>query len=50
MLFKPYVRFHSLSFIRVTEWPPNWEIAAHLAVLPSRFSERRVFLSDCSFS
>ena len=27
MLFEPYVRFHSFSRVRVTEWP--LEIAGH---------------------
>ena len=28
MLFEPYVRFHLLSYVRVTDY---WEIAAHSA-------------------
>ena len=31
VLFEPYLRFHILSSVRVTEWPPIWGIAAHLA-------------------
>ena len=31
MVFAPYVRFHILSKIKVTEWPPYGKIAAHSA-------------------
>ena len=27
MLFEPYLRFHSFSSVRVTEWPPIWGIS-----------------------
>ena len=31
VLFEPYVRFHSFSLVRVTEYPPMGEIAAQSA-------------------
>ena len=31
MLFESCVRFHIFIKVRVTEWPPIWEIAAHSA-------------------
>ena len=31
MLLAPYVCFHFLSYVYVTEWPPIGKIAAHSA-------------------
>ena len=31
VLLAPYVCYHILSQVKVTEWPPNWKIAAHSA-------------------
>ena len=31
MLFESYVHFHIFIQVRVTEWPPSGEIAAHSA-------------------
>ena len=32
MPFEPYVRFHIFSSVRLTEWPPIWEL------LPTRLT------------
>ena len=31
MLLAPYVCFHIFSYVKVTEWPLIWKIAAHSA-------------------
>ena len=63
VLLAPYVCFHSFSSVKVTEWPPIGQIAAHSAYdmfhgveclivgLVSRlgFLEWESF-SDCAFS
>ena len=31
MLLAPYVCIHIFSYVKATEWPPIWKIAAHSA-------------------
>ena len=60
MLLAPYVCFHIFSYVKVTEWPPIGEIAAHSAyemfswykylIFSLFFFPPRILFSDCAFS